>query len=76
MSATSVTGSSAEGAVPATRVPALPFTFGTSLACVVSSLALTVLAAGVIGHYRGYVVTYGIVIVVSVLTVGLSVAVA
>jgi len=57
-------------------LPALPFIFGTSLACVLSSIAITILAAGVIGHYRGYLVTYAILIVVSALTVGLSVAVA
>jgi VIT1/CCC1 family predicted Fe2+/Mn2+ transporter len=57
-------------------LPALPFIFGTSLACVLASIAITILAAGVIGHYRGYLVSYGILIVVSALTVGLSVAVA
>lgn len=56
-------------------LPALPFVFGSSTACVVASLAITLLAAAVIGHYRGYVVTYTILIVVSVLTVGLSIAV-
>jgi hypothetical protein len=34
------------------------------------------LAAALIGHYRGYVVTYAILIVVSLATVGLSIAVA
>jgi VIT1/CCC1 family predicted Fe2+/Mn2+ transporter len=57
-------------------LPAVPFFFGKSTACVVASIVITVLAAGVIGHYRGYVVTYAILIVVSVLTVGLSIAVA
>jgi VIT1/CCC1 family predicted Fe2+/Mn2+ transporter len=57
-------------------LPALPFVFGTSLACVLASAAITLLASAVIGHYRGYVVTYSILVVVSVLTVGLSVAVA
>jgi len=57
-------------------LPALPFIFGTSLACVLSSIAITTLAAGVIGHYRGYVVTYAILLVVSVLTIALSIAVA
>ena len=57
-------------------LPAIPFIFGDSRACVVASIAITILAAGVIGHYRGYAVTYSILIVVSVLTVGLSVAVA
>jgi VIT1/CCC1 family predicted Fe2+/Mn2+ transporter len=57
-------------------LPALPFVFGSSTACVVASLAITLLAATVIGHYRGYVLTYTILIVVSVLTVGLSIAVA
>jgi len=38
-------------------LPALPFIFGTSLACVLSSIAITTLTAGVIGHYRGYVAT-------------------
>jgi hypothetical protein len=32
------------------------------------------LAAGLIGHYRGYVVTYAILIVVAAVTVGLSIA--
>lgn len=40
-------------------LPALPFFFGDSLACVLASVAITILAAGVIGHYRGYLVTYG-----------------
>jgi VIT1/CCC1 family predicted Fe2+/Mn2+ transporter len=37
-------------------LPAIPFAFGTSTACVVASLAITLLAGAVIGHYRGYVV--------------------
>ncbi len=57
-------------------LPAIPFFFGRSTACIVVSIVITLLAAGVIGHYRGYVVTYGILIVVSALTVGLSIAVA
>ncbi|MGO9885514.1 MAG: VIT1/CCC1 transporter family protein [Solirubrobacteraceae bacterium] len=57
-------------------LPAIPFIFGDSRACIVALIAITMLAAGVIGHFRGYVVTYSILIVVSVLTVGLSVAVA
>jgi hypothetical protein len=57
-------------------LPALPFIFGASLACVLSSVAITIAAAGVIGYYRGYVVTYLILLVVATLTVGLSVAVA
>jgi len=54
----------------------------TSTLCVVAGLLATdatapkILAAGVIGHYRGYAVTYLILIVVSVITVGLSIAVA
>jgi VIT1/CCC1 family predicted Fe2+/Mn2+ transporter len=57
-------------------LPAIPFFFGTSLACVLASIGITLLAAAVIGHYRGYLVTYAILLIVSVLTVGLSVAVA
>jgi VIT1/CCC1 family predicted Fe2+/Mn2+ transporter len=57
-------------------LPALPFIFGGSLANVITSIVITVLAAAVIGHYRGYLVTYSILVVVSALTVGLSVAVA
>jgi len=57
-------------------LPAIPFIFGDSLACVLASVAITVLAAAVIGHYRGYFVTYSILLVVSAITVGLSVAVA
>jgi VIT1/CCC1 family predicted Fe2+/Mn2+ transporter len=57
-------------------LPALPFIFGASLACVLSSVAITIVAAGVIGYYRGYVVTYVILLVVATLTVGLSIAVA
>lgn len=56
-------------------LPALPFIFGDSRTSVLASLAITVLAAAVIGHYRGYVVTYSILVVVSLITVGLSVAV-
>ena len=57
-------------------VPAVPFLFGDSRACIATSIALTAVAAGFIGHYRGYVLTYCILIVVSLATVGLSVAVA
>ena len=57
-------------------LPAVPFAFGDSHACVAASIGVTVLAAGIIGHYRGYLVTYSISIVVSVVTVGLSIAVA
>ena len=57
-------------------LPALPFIFGSSLASVLASVAITLLAAAVIGHYRGYAVTYAILLAVSVLTVGLSIAVA
>jgi VIT1/CCC1 family predicted Fe2+/Mn2+ transporter len=57
-------------------LPAVPFLFGTSLACVLASVGITLVAAAVIGHYRGYLITYAILIAVSVLTVGLSVAVA
>lgn len=57
-------------------LPAVPFLFGDSATCVVASVAITPLAGVVIGHYRGYVVTYTILIVVSVLTVALSIAVA
>jgi hypothetical protein len=56
--------------------PAVPFLFGASLACVLASVAITLLASAVIGHYRGYVVTYAILVVVSALTVALSIAVA
>ena len=57
-------------------LPALPFIFGTSLASVLAAITITILAASVIGHYRGYVVTYSILVVVSIITVLLSTAVA
>ena len=57
-------------------IPAVPFLFGDSRACIAASIAVTALAAAVIGHYRGYLITYSILIVVSVVTVALSVAVA
>ncbi len=57
-------------------LPAIPFVFGDSHACVAASIGITVVAAGIIGHYRGYLVTYSILIIVSVVTVGLSIAVA
>ncbi len=57
-------------------LPALPFMFGSSRACVLASLAITVVAAAAIGRYRGYLITYSILLFVSILTVGLSVAVA
>lgn len=57
-------------------LPAVPFFFGSSTACVLASIVITLVAASVIGHYRGYLVTYAILIVVSALTVGLSIAVA
>ena len=57
-------------------LPAVPFFFGTSQACVLVSVGITLLASAVIGHYRGYLVTYSILIVVSALTIGLSLVVA
>lgn len=57
-------------------LPALPFFFGKTTGCVIASIAITFLAATVIGHYRGYLVTYSILVVVSALTVGLSILVA
>jgi VIT1/CCC1 family predicted Fe2+/Mn2+ transporter len=57
-------------------LPAIPFIFGVSNACILASIAITLAAAGVIGHYRGYLVTYSILAVVSVVTVSLSVLVA
>lgn len=57
-------------------LPALPFLFGTTAACVLASIVITLLASAVIGHYRGYFVTYTILVVVSALTIGLSLAVA
>ena len=57
-------------------IPAVPFFFGDSRACIAASIVVTAVAAAAIGHYRGYVVTYSILIVVSIVTVGLSVAVA
>jgi VIT1/CCC1 family predicted Fe2+/Mn2+ transporter len=57
-------------------LPALPFIFGDTRACVIASIAITAVAAGVIGHYRGYLVTYSILVVVSVITIALSVVVA
>jgi VIT1/CCC1 family predicted Fe2+/Mn2+ transporter len=57
-------------------LPALPFLFGTTDACILASIGITLLASAVIGHYRGYLVTYAILVVVSALTIGLSLAVA
>ena len=57
-------------------LPAIPFVFGDSHASVAASIGITLLAAAIIGHYRGYLVTYSILIIVSVVTVGLSIAVA
>ena len=57
-------------------IPAVPFLFGDSRACIAASIAVTALAGAFIGHYRGYLVTYAILIVVSIVTVGLSVVVA
>jgi VIT1/CCC1 family predicted Fe2+/Mn2+ transporter len=57
-------------------LPALPFVFGASLPCILASVAITLIASAVIGHYRGYVVTYAILLAVSAITVGLSIAVA
>jgi VIT1/CCC1 family predicted Fe2+/Mn2+ transporter len=57
-------------------LPAIPFIFGVSDACIIASIAITLAAAGVIGHYRGYLITYSILAVVSVVTVALSVLVA
>ena len=57
-------------------LPAIPFIFGASNACILASIAITLAAAGVIGHYRGYLITYSILAVVSVVTVALAVLVA
>jgi VIT1/CCC1 family predicted Fe2+/Mn2+ transporter len=57
-------------------IPAVPFLFGDSRACIAASIAVTAVAAAFIGHYRGYLVTYSILIVVSAVTVGLSILVA
>jgi VIT1/CCC1 family predicted Fe2+/Mn2+ transporter len=57
-------------------LPAIPFIFGASKACILASIVITLAAAGVIGHYRGYLVTYSILAVVSIVTVALSVMVA
>ena len=57
-------------------LPAIPFIFGVSNACILASITITLAAAGVIGHYRGYLITYSILAVVSVVTVALSVLVA
>jgi VIT1/CCC1 family predicted Fe2+/Mn2+ transporter len=57
-------------------IPAILFAFGDSRASIAAALIVTFLAAAVIGHYRGYVVTYSILIVVTLVTVGLSIAVA
>jgi VIT1/CCC1 family predicted Fe2+/Mn2+ transporter len=57
-------------------LPALPFLFGTTTACILASIGITLLASAVIGHYRGYLITYAILVVVSALTIGLSLAVA
>ncbi len=57
-------------------LPAIPFLFGTTKACILASIGITLLASAVIGHYRGYLVTYSILVVVSALTIGLSLAVA
>ena len=57
-------------------LPAIPFIFGASNACILASIAITLVAAGVIGHYRGYLITYSILAVVSVVTVALAVLVA
>ena len=57
-------------------LPALPFIFGSSLVYILASGAITLIAGGMIGHYRGYAVTYTILVAVSVITVGLSILVA
>lgn len=57
-------------------LPALPFIFGATFACIVASVIITLLAALFIGHYRGYIITYSILLIVSVITVGLSIMVA
>ena len=57
-------------------LPALPFVAGSSTVCAVVSVVITVTAAGFIGHFRGYLVTYSILLVVSGITIGLSVLVA
>jgi hypothetical protein len=57
-------------------LPALPFVFGAAVAVQVASGVVTFVAAGFIGHFRGYLVTYSILLLVGLVTVGLSVLVA
>ena len=57
-------------------VPAIPFVTGYGRSEVIASGVLTICGALVIGRYRGYRVTVGIVAIVDSFTVGLSVLVA
>ena len=57
-------------------LPALPFLFGDGRGPQVASGVVTFVAAAFIGHFRGYVVTYSVLLLVASVTVGLSVLVA
>jgi hypothetical protein len=57
-------------------VPAIPFVTGYGRPQVIACGVLTICGALVIGRYRGYRITLGILAIVASLTVGLSVLVA
>ncbi|MDQ2759907.1 MAG: VIT1/CCC1 transporter family protein [Actinomycetota bacterium] len=56
-------------------LPALPFALGYGAEQLAGSGTLTIAAALVIGHYRGYRLTLSILTVVAALTIALTVAV-
>ena len=56
--------------------PALPFAFGYGTPQLTASVAVTAAGGLLIGRFRGYRVTFAILAVVAVLTVGLSALVA
>ena len=57
-------------------LPAVPFATGYGVGQLLAALAITVLAALLIGRVRGFGITFAILAVVAVLTVGLSALVA
>ncbi len=57
-------------------LPALPFATGYGTGQLLAALAITVLAALLIGRFRGYRITFAILAVVAALTVSLSALVA
>jgi hypothetical protein len=56
-------------------LPGIPFVFGNGTINIISAIIITLFAASYIGYYRGYKITYSILLIVSAITVLLSILV-